>query len=128
MSGAAGAGGGRTEREAFEGFALLELMGHRKLAGFVREATIGGGSFVRIDVYPGQAALPTLTQFYAPGAIYAITPIAEDLARRLAEGQKPAPVTEWDLPRPRLGAGAVDTETHSAADDIDGDDEGDDEC
>jgi len=37
-------------KAAFEGWAVLELMGHRKLGGFVQEATIAGGAFLRIDV------------------------------------------------------------------------------
>ena len=36
----------------FEEWAILELMGHRKLAGKVTEQTIGSSTFVRIDV-PG---------------------------------------------------------------------------
>ena len=34
----------------FEGWAILELMGHRRLAGKLSEAIIGGASFIRIDV------------------------------------------------------------------------------
>jgi len=91
------------KRETFEGWCLLELMGHRRIAGFISEATIAGASFVRIDV----PTSPPLTQFYAPGAIYAISPTTEDLARRFGERSRPEPVSEYDLPpRPRLGAGA----------------------
>lgn len=79
----------------FEGWAILELMGHRKLAGRVSEANIGGGAFIRIDV-PGDGA-DVATQFYAPGAVYCITPCTEDLARRTAAGCRPAPVTEYEL-------------------------------
>lgn len=101
----------------FEGWAILELMGHRKLAGRVSEAVIGGGSFIRIDV-PGENA-DVATQFYAPGAVYCITPCTEDLARRTAAGCRPAPVTEYDLPpRPRLRAASV-----PGCDDIPDDDE-----
>lgn len=96
-------------REDFESWCLLELMGHRKLAGFVREATIAGGSFLRIDVFPGQAAVATITQFYPPGSVYALTPITEDLARRFASQAKPEPVAEWELPR-RLIAGGQGTD------------------
>lgn len=35
---------------AFESWAVLELMGHRRLAGFVREVTIAGAGLLRIDV------------------------------------------------------------------------------
>jgi hypothetical protein len=42
------------DESAFEGWAILELMGHRRLAGYVQEATIAGGAFIRLDV-PGDA-------------------------------------------------------------------------
>lgn len=94
------------ERETFEGWAFLELMGHRKLAGYLREASIGGGSFIRIDV-PAETCMEgnVATQFYAPAAVYAITPTTEEMARRYALRCKPAPVEEWELPkRPALPA------------------------
>ena len=40
----------REVMETFEEWAVLELMGHRRLAGKVTEATIGGGAFLRIDI------------------------------------------------------------------------------
>lgn len=102
------------ERETFEGWAFLELMGHRKLAGYVSEATIGGGAFVRIDV-PAESAMEgnVAVQFYAPGAVYCITPTTEDMARRFAARCKPAPVEEWELPkRPALPAAGVDPDDY----------------
>lgn len=80
--------------KAFEEWAVLELMGHRRLAGRVSEETIGGAAFIRIDV-PGGA-----TQFYAPGAVYCITPTSEEIARQFAEGNKPRPVERYELPAP----------------------------
>lgn len=92
-----------SESRTFEGWAILELMGHRKLAGRISEANIGGGAFIRIDV-PGEAA-DVATQFYAPGAVYCITPCTEDVARRTAAGCRPSPVTEYELaPARRLPA------------------------
>ena len=41
------------ERKAFEGWAILELMGHRRLGGLVTEQEIAGAAFLRIDV-PGE--------------------------------------------------------------------------
>ena len=86
------------ERGTFEGWCVLELMGHRKLGGFVSEATIGGGWFIRIDV-PGTTEHPGATQFYAPAAVYGITPTTEEIARRLASRLRPEPVSEWELPK-----------------------------
>lgn len=88
-------------KPTFEGWAILELMGHRRLAGFLSEAQIGGASFVRIDVPSadptGEAAPNVATQFYSPSAVYCITPTTEALARKVAATSAPAPVTEWEL-------------------------------
>ncbi|MGE5801580.1 MAG: hypothetical protein ACM358_04945 [Gemmatimonadota bacterium] len=62
----------------FEGWAIVELMGHRKLAGHVSEVTIAGAAMLRLDV-PSE---PPVTQFYGGAAIYCITPTSEELARR----------------------------------------------
>lgn len=81
----------------FEGFAIVELMGHRKLAGHVSEVTIAGGAFIRLDV-PSD---PPVTQYYGPSAIYCITPTTEDLATRIAKASRPTPVHAYELPAPK---------------------------
>lgn len=83
----------------FEGWAILELMGHRKLAGMLSEQEIAGGAFLRIDI-PGTDGQPSATQFYAPAAVYAITPTTEEIARAVATYHQPQPVTRWELPAP----------------------------
>lgn len=88
-----------TQQDAgFREWALLELFGHRRLAGLVTEVELAGDGFLRLDVYPGDAQEPMATQLYAPKAVYAITPVAESLARKFAAANEPAPVTRWDLP------------------------------
>ena len=91
--------------KTFEEWAILELMGHRRLAGRVSEETIGGAAFIRIDVPDGA------TQFYAPGAVYCITPTTEALARQFAKGNRPQPVSRYELLAPvRAGHPAEDLE------------------
>lgn len=84
-----------TTDETFDGWAILELMGHRRLAGHVREQTIAGAAFLRIDV-PSE---PPATQFYAPAAVYCVTPTTEELARSFAARGGPQPVHRFELPR-----------------------------
>lgn len=92
------------ETKAFEQWAVLELMGHRRLAGLLSEQTIAGAAFLRIDI-PSDTEIPTATQWYAPGAVYAITPCTEATARRIAEGITwTPPVSQWELPTPRIEA------------------------
>ncbi len=82
--------------EHFEGWCILEILGHRKLGGYVREQNVAGAGFLRIDV-PGEEGA-VATQFYSPGALYCLTPVTEQVARRFAAGVKPEPVTRWELP------------------------------
>ncbi len=99
------------------GWAIVELMGHRRLAGFVSEQVIAGSAFLRIDV-PSD---PPATQFYSAGAVYAITPTSEDTARRAAGVGKVAPVNRWELPAPPNAA--VDDAEEVAEDDLDAEDD-----
>lgn len=97
--------------EHFEEWAILELMGHRKMAGLVREIAVGGVSFIRIDVPAKEAGAWTATQYYNPTAVYCMTPVSEELARRVAQTYEPQPVTRYELPdapAPRIAQSALD--------------------
>jgi hypothetical protein len=86
----------------FAGWVILELMGHRRLAGYLTEQEIAGEGFLRLDVPDGNPTdgPPKATQFYRPAAVYCITPTTEDVARLVAAGSDPAPVKRWELPAP----------------------------
>ena len=85
---------------AFEGWAILELMGHRRLAGHLTEAQIGGTTFLRLDIPARDGQGDVATQYYAPAAVYAITPTGEATARLVAAASRIEPVTRWELPTP----------------------------
>lgn len=87
------------ESASFEGWAILELMGHRKLGGYLREETIAGGAFIRIDVPNDEGEGNKATQFYAPASVYCITPTTEDMARAIARRTFDPPVHRWELPQ-----------------------------
>ena len=57
----------QTDNTGYEGHAILELMGHRKLAGLVREVQIAGAGFLRIDAVTPDGPL---TMFYPPSSVY----------------------------------------------------------
>lgn len=97
-----------TDTSNFEEWAILEILGHRRLGGRVTEATIAGASFLRIDV-PEADGQPAMTQYYAPSSVYAITPTTEDLARRAAALFRPAPVSRWELAAAPAAQPAVDS-------------------
>ncbi|HET7486860.1 MAG TPA: hypothetical protein VFJ85_02960 [Acidimicrobiales bacterium] len=85
------------DKAPFEGWAVLELMGHRRLGGYVAEATVAGAGFLRIDV-PGEGDEPVASQFYSPSSVYCLTPTTEAMARAVAAHNVPQPVARWELP------------------------------
>jgi hypothetical protein len=78
------------------GWAIVELMGHRRLGGYVREQVVAGAAFLRIDVPQN----PPATQLYSAGAVYCITPTTETMARAAAGRGQVEPVSRWELPAP----------------------------
>lgn len=112
-----------SETSVFEGWCIVEQLGHKRLAGFVSEQVVGGTAFIRIDV-PGSNGAPVATQFLSGQSIYAITPCTEDLARKVAQTCVVQPVTQWDLPRALPPASRQDDEDdRDDLDDSDDDDE-----
>ena len=69
--------------DGFHEWVILEVMGHKRLAGLMKEEEIAGQPFLRIDV-PGDGDQWAGTQFYSPSSVYCITPTTEEMARRLA--------------------------------------------
>ena len=101
----------------FEGWAVVEIMGHSKEIGFVTTEYFGGPALFRID-QPSlperehtltraqwiddklcdvgtkimRAELPGKTAYVGPQAIFRLTPCSEETARRGVEGLIPVPV------------------------------------
>lgn len=88
----------------FEEWAILELMGHRRLAGKITDAVIGGGAFLRIDIPMDDDKWTT--QYYSPQSVYCISPVSEELARMVSKNNQPAPVHRWEFPQ--IGVGTSD--------------------
>lgn len=63
----------------FEGWAVIELMGHRQRAGYVKDVEMFGGKLLRIDIPVAPDA--TVTEFYGCSALYALRPCTEELVR-----------------------------------------------
>lgn len=89
--------------EGFAGWAVLELMGHRRLAGYLTEQEIGGTNMLRIDVPKAKGEGDVATQFYSATAVYCITPTTEEMARAVARRCQPAPVQRYELTAPGAG-------------------------
>lgn len=79
-----------------EFWALIELFGHAKIAGKVSEQTIGGCSFLRVDV-PSIDDQPAFTRLFGQGAIYSITVTDEQTATAAARHWQPRPMDTWTI-------------------------------
>lgn len=86
-----------TTEGSFEGWVLLEIMGHRKLGGYFKEQTIADVSFIRLDVISVEGKT-IATQFYNPSSIYCITPTTQEIAVHYGVNNQPVPVARWELP------------------------------
>lgn len=102
------------EQESKQMWALVELFGHNRIAGKVTEAEMGGGSLIRVDV-PAVKDRAPLTKYYNVKAIYALTPVDEATALKMAESIDAAPINSYSLDREierrkRIGSGDADDE------------------
>lgn len=78
-------------------WAVLELMGHVRLAGRVSEEEKFGAKVGRIDVPVGETYV---TQYFTAASIYRLTLVGEDVARAVAKNLvQPVPVSAWELPK-----------------------------
>lgn len=111
-----------TDLAKFEQWAVVEIMGHRRFAGFVSEQTVGGTSFVRVDVPDvtvNAETLPAFTKLFGAGSIYAITICTEETARAFAASIRERAFSTYEAPRlPAL--------SHQSDDDCDCEDDFDD--
>lgn len=100
------------EQPKFEQWAIVELMGHRQVAGRVSEQNIAGHVLLRIDVpecpaiearevrrpwgekvvIPAQPVIPSYTQFYNATSIYCLTPTTEEIAVQVTLQKRERPV------------------------------------
>lgn len=107
--------------DVFHEWAILELMGHVKLAGLVSEEERFGAKLGRIDIPNGDGFT---TQYFGASSVYRLTPTTEEIARAVALRNQPQPVHRWELPSlpspHEMGATADDgTYFEEDGDDID---------
>lgn len=77
-------------------WAILELMGHRVLAGQVSEIEQFATKMCRITV-PAVGDVPAFTQDYGGHAIYALSYVTEETARFKATKLKAQPIDYYDV-------------------------------
>lgn len=69
--------------QPLESWAILEIMGHERLAGKVSEALVAGTKMVQVEV-PASDKLPAFTRLLSPTALFSLTPVPEAVARVVA--------------------------------------------
>lgn len=84
------------EQEKFDLWCVVELFGHSRIAGRCTEQNVAGTNMLRVDV-PDISNQPGFTRFLSSGAIYAINPVSEEVARQMAENLQIQPVNIWDV-------------------------------
>jgi hypothetical protein len=110
----------------FEGWAVVEMFGHQKIAGFVTTENFGAACLFRVDVpelperdvtitrpewvdtpeYSGYAyagsvlrreAVPGFTKMVGPGAVYSMNPCSEVMVRDFLDKDRPRRVVPVTL-------------------------------
>lgn len=84
-----------SEANAFEGWFIVEQMGHKRMAGYIRSVTVAGAGFICIDV-PSD---PPLTQLIRPETVYCLTPCTEETARGMCKSMCVQPINRFDARR-----------------------------
>jgi len=87
----------------FEAFAIVELMGHQKIAGKVSEQVIASNTFLRVDV-PKVGEQEAFTKLYSANAVYCITPTDEATMLTAVQAFQVAPVSPYVLRLPESPA------------------------
>ena len=71
-------------------WALVELFGHQRIVGFLSQQSFGTGVLFRVDVPDltvcGKVERKGFTRYFGLTAIYSITPVTEEMVRKMLPG------------------------------------------
>lgn len=140
------------EQARFEGWAIVDVMGHQRYVGYVTTEAYGGAVLFRIDVpalearervtkRPGhfpergylpagttvfEGAVPGYSKLVGSGSIYTITPCTKEAALEAVESAQPRPLMSVTIPP---GLALPDATKGPSVDDYDDDpnDDGEDD-
>lgn len=88
----------QTEKKApLDCWAIVELMGHQRIAGRVTERNVAGTQMLQVDV-PAVGEDPAFSRLLGGSAIYAINPCDEDTATAWAGSLRDGstPLLSWE--------------------------------
>ena len=85
-------------QEKFESFAIVEIMGHTKIAGMATTMQFGNTVMLRVDV-PETSKQPAFSKMYGMSSIFSISPVDEATAIAHAEALEVKPIMVWEVER-----------------------------
>lgn len=87
----------KEKQQTLDCWAIVELMGHQRIAGRVTERSVAGVMMIQVDV-PAVEEWPAFTRMLGGGAIYAINPCDEETARSWARTSMTtaSPITSFE--------------------------------
>lgn len=88
------------EKEQSEQFAVVEMMGHRKIAGAIKQSELAPGALIRVDVFGTNGEIER-TEHVGSSAIYDITICSEQTAKAAAIAHNPQPSFAYDILKER---------------------------
>lgn len=83
------------QQERFEGWAIVEVLGHRRLAGYVKECTLAGKAMLKVHVPMDKGDGWKTTPLVPPESLYMFTPCTEQIARREARSSSLNELVPW---------------------------------
>lgn len=87
-------------RDQFEGWAVVEMLGHRRLVGKVSQVELAGVKMLRVDI----PSTPATFIFVNPLSLYALSPTTQEEVRaeieREAEQNRRAAQRQLSAPTP----------------------------
>lgn len=85
------------EDKSFNGWGIVELMVHKRIAGRLSERTIAGANLLQVDIPLSDEPEHFRTEFVGGGSIYALHPTDERTARLAAKRLDAKPVYSYDV-------------------------------
>lgn len=80
-----------------ETWAIVDLMGHRRLAGRLSEEEKFGSKLGRLDIPDAEGNWRT--EYFGGSSVYSIAIVTEAVARHVAAKPGLQPVSSWDFPK-----------------------------
>lgn len=83
--------------EKFTQWAQVEIMGRQRVVGRCSEEVIAGTALLRVDIPKDEGFT---TEYVGGGAIYRMTVVTEEVARKLCSQMSMEPAFAWSLKQP----------------------------